>query len=360
MSLLRRFVRWPRDHWNWLKWPVALLLLAYLFYANREKLSELRSHQIQWSLLVAAFLLSAASITLTFYRWFLLVWAQDFPFTVRDALRLGYIAYLFNYFGPGSAGGDIFKAAMIAAEQQSRRGIAAATVLLDRILGLLALFMVAALATCFLEPGMLRSPTIKTLAWLFWVSSAVGVVGLAILLHPAVPRSRLLGRLIQLPKIGNTIGSMVNAVLLYQSRRRILVLTVVLSIVGHFGMLTSFYLCSRAIHEERSAPGYWGHLLLIPGAEVFAVVLPVPGGVGTLEGAVGASYQIANEARGAAAIPSDQAIAAGVATALAYRLTTLVIAAIGAGYYLTTRGAIRRMLGESGPATQAGEGALGG
>jgi glycosyltransferase 2 family protein len=360
LSLLRRLILWPRKHWNWLKWPVALLVLGYLFYANREKLAELQSHPIQWPLLILAFLVAGASITLTFYRWFLLVWAQDFPFTVRDALRLGYIAYLFNYFGPGAVGGDFFKAAMIASEQQSRRGIAAATVLLDRILGLLALFMVAALATCFLEPDMLRNPTIKTLAWSFWISSAVGVAGLGILLHPSVPRSRLLGRLVRLPKIGNTVGSMVNAVLLYQSRRRILVLTVLLSIVGHFGMLTGFYLCSRAIHEERSAPGYWGHLLLIPGAEVFAVVLPVPGGVGTLEGAVGASYQIANEARGTAAVPSDQAIAAGVATALAYRVLTLVIAAIGAGYYLISRGAIRRVLAEAGPATQAGEGSLGG
>jgi glycosyltransferase 2 family protein len=357
---LRGLIRWPRNHWNWLKWPVALLVLGYLFYANREKLAELQSHPIQWSLLILAFVLAGASITLTFYRWFLLVWAQDFPFTVRDSLRLGYIAYLFNYFGPGAVGGDFFKAAMIASEQQSRRGIAAATVLLDRVLGLLALFMVAALATCFLDAGTLRSPTIKTLALAFWVSSAIGVAALAILLHPAVPRSRLLGRLIRLPKIGKTIGSMVNAVLLYQSRRRILVLTVLLSIVGHFGMLTSFYLCSRAIHEERAAPGYWEHLLLIPGAEVFAVVLPVPGGVGTLEGAVGAAYQLANDAKGAAAVPGEQAIAAGVATALAYRVTTLVIAAIGAGYYLTARVAIRRVLGDTGPATQAGEGSLGG
>ena len=37
---------------------------------------------------------------LTFYRWYLLVWRAGFPFTIRDAVRLGYIGYLLGYVAP--------------------------------------------------------------------------------------------------------------------------------------------------------------------------------------------------------------------------------------------------------------------
>ena len=123
-------------------------------------------------------------------------------------------------------------------------------------------------------------------------------MGLVVLMLPAVPRSGLMRRLIGLRKVGPMIGALVNAVLLYQSRGRVLVFCVIISIVGHFGMLSGFYFCSRAVKAGAAAPGYWGHLLLIPGAEVGAVFVPVPAGIGAFEGLVARSYEVANEAAG--------------------------------------------------------------
>ena len=50
-------------------------------------------------------------------------------------------------------------------------------------------------------------------------------------------------------------------------------------------------------------------------------------------------------------VTAAQAGAAGLGAALANRLVTIVIVAIGAGYYMTARGEIRRVIGpqESGP-----------
>ena len=101
MSLGRAAIDWTKRHWVWLKWPVALTLLACLFYANRQELGvladEMSTRTVSWVDLFAAFALSAGSIVLTFYRWYLLVWAQEFPFSLGDALRLGFIGYLFNF-----------------------------------------------------------------------------------------------------------------------------------------------------------------------------------------------------------------------------------------------------------------------
>jgi uncharacterized protein (TIRG00374 family) len=334
-----------KQNWFWLKWLVALTLLGYLFYAYRGQLAALLAKPLNWTYLSLALLVVLTSITLTFYRWYLLVWAQDFPFTIKDALRLSFIGYASNFVGPGAAGGDLIKATLIATEQKSRKTVAAATVLLDRILGVLALFMVGALSMFFQPPALLAHPIVKTYLAVLWIGTIGGVIGVALLLYPAVPRSRFVRWLVRLPKVGVMIGGLVNAVLLYQSRRRVLVFCVLISIVGHFGMLSGFYFCSRAVQAGPAAPGYWGHLLLIPGAEVGAVFIPVPAGLGAFEGLVARSYEVANQAAGMV-VPAAAAQAAGVATALAYRVVTIVIAAIGAVYYFASRGEIDSALHE--------------
>jgi glycosyltransferase 2 family protein len=349
LSFWRAAYQQLKKNWNWLKWPVALFLLSYLFYSNRQALANLAQRPIDWLYLVLAFVLCTAAMMLTFYRWYLLVWAQDFPFTIRDALRLGYIGYLCGYVAPGSAGGDLVKAAMIAHEQKSRKGVAAATVLLDRILGVLALFMVGALATFFQDPRLLQNGVIRTCVALLWAGSAGGILGLIVMLHPAFPRSRILMRLVRLPKVGSLIGGLVNAVLLYQQRRAVLVATVLISIVGHFGTLSSFYYCALAINAGNAAPGYWTQLLLIPIAELFAFIVPVPGGIGVLEGAVGECYALAIKALGVVGVTAAQASGAGVAAALANRVATVIIVAIGAAYYMTARREIGQALTEQEP-----------
>ncbi|TXT16411.1 MAG: hypothetical protein FD138_4759, partial [Planctomycetota bacterium] len=100
---------------------------------------------------------------LTFLRWFVLVKALGFPFTVRDALRLGFIGYLFNFVAPGSVGGDLVKAGLLAKEQSNRKTTAVATVLLDRILGMLALFLIGACAAWPQWPELRERPELKAI-----------------------------------------------------------------------------------------------------------------------------------------------------------------------------------------------------
>ena len=85
-----------------------------------------------------AFLIFTAAMVLTLLRWYVLVRALDLPFRMRDALRLGMVGFFFNTFMPGSVGGDIIKAAALAVGQ-SRRTVAVATVIMDRVIALWAL-----------------------------------------------------------------------------------------------------------------------------------------------------------------------------------------------------------------------------
>ena len=137
-----------------IKYSISFAILGYLFYAasSDESFTELRESPKNWSLLCAAFLLMLVGVTSTIVRWHMLVRAIDLPFSVRDAFRLGFLGYLFTFLTLGVVGGDLLKAVFLARKQPGRRAEAVATVVVDRVIGLYALFVVATIA--FLTFGL--------------------------------------------------------------------------------------------------------------------------------------------------------------------------------------------------------------
>lgn len=335
MKLLKICLEWLKRSWTWLRWPVGLGILVYLFFLYREQFIDLAQRELDYPYLVLAFVLAFGAILLTFIRWYLLIRGQNLPFQLKDAIRLGFIGYLFNYVAPGAAGGDIVKAVMIAKQQAERRAAAASTVLLDRIFGMLALFMVGALASLF-HRDLWSHPEIMITVVVLWGGSFGGLLGIALSMHPRILMWSWVQRLTQIKFVGPPLGDIINGMMLYQAHPRVLIGAVVISIFGHFAMLSAFFLCSLALKSGLAAPDYWTHLMLIPGAEVASVFIPVPGGVGALEGAVIYVYRVVNEANGML-VEMSVASAAGLGTALGYRVTVVIVAVIGAVYYMTSK-----------------------
>ena len=322
-----------------IKWVIALGIVGYLIYQNSEQFERLWTEPIHWNYLAAAFVLCGSSIILTFYRWYLLVVALDFPFKFSDALRLGFLGYLFNYVSPGAVGGDVVKGVLMAREQKGRKSVAVATILLDRILGLMGLLMVGAGATLLVADDIERRDLIVKV---LWGGSLAGLTGLAVMLHQATPNSWWMKLLIRIPKAGRIISDLEDGISLYQQRRMIVALTVVLSVIGHFGIISSFYCCARAVATAAETPSYVTHLLLIPLAEIVGVIVPLPGGVGALEAAVQQSYKLAGANAGI-----------GLLAVGAYRVTTVLVAAIGSFYYLASKRQIQEMLAEEQASSEA-------
>ena len=315
-----------RRHWNWAKWLFTAALLAFVLWRHRDGLSQITQQPLHWPSLLTAVAVCGGAIVLTFVRWFVLVKALGFEFTIRDALRLGFIGYLFNFVAPGSVGGDLVKAVLLAKEQPNRKTTAVATVLLDRILGMLAMFLIGACAAWPQWPEIRESTQLKSVVALLVVGSVAGLVGLMLMLIPAVTRSRAWQHLARLPVVGHMVAELVEGVRLYQSRPQALFLALGISLIGHVGTISSFYFSARGISGESFVPGYAQHLFFIPVAELAGIVPLTPGGVGLLEEAVNALYQLNGAADGT-----------GILTCLAYRAVTLAIALIGVPYYLTSR-----------------------
>lgn len=315
-----------RHHWSWLKWVLAIGLLAVVVGKHRDGIARIARQPLDWASLLTAFGLCGGATILTFFRWYCLVKAQDFVFSVKDALRLGFIGCLFNFVAPGAVGGDIVKASLLAKEQPTRRTTAIATVLLDRILGLLALFLIGACAAWPQWPTIREQPKLQGTVALLAGGSIAGVLGLIVMLLPISTRLGWWKPLLRLPVVGKMIGELVAGVQLYQTRPGAVLGALGLSLIGHLGTISSFYFSAMAVRGDTFVPNYLAHLFFIPAAEFIGVIVPVPGGVGALEFAVEHFYRNANAAEGT-----------GVLTCLSFRAVTLAVALIGFGYYMASR-----------------------
>lgn len=321
---------------GYLKWPAGILILGFIIYKNQDVFKNFSSKDIHWGYLSIAFILCITAIILTFVRWYILVRVLGFSFRMKDALRLGFVSYAFNYIMPGSAGGDIVKATMIASENKSRKSAAASTVIMDRLLGMHALFIAGAIASLFQIQIIMRSSELKAICIFLWCGAIGGAIGIWMTLHPAFLQSRFVQFFTKIKKVGHIVEELISVLEQYRGQSRSLFFVLFLSLIGHFKMLACFYFCSLSMGQAGIAPGFWMHLVIIPGAELAGVIIPTPGGLGVLEGAIVIVYQYAAMATDPT-LSKEVVSSAGVLTGLAFRAISISIAIIGVIYYMAQR-----------------------
>jgi len=275
------------------KYGLGLGLLSYVIWSNWAPSSGqglqavvqrhfIEGEPIQTGPLVLALVIYLAGVLLTFVRWYILVRAQELPFTLSNAMRLGSIGLFFSTFLPGSVGGDIIKAAFIAREQ-SRRTVAVATVMIDRAVGLWGLcLLVALLGTIFWTGGMLEADVAQTLQSIVMGSIMICVIsaGVWILLGflPEWRAQRFAGRLTKIPKLGHSAAEFWRAVWMYRRKEASIILALLLSLVGHVGFVLTFYFSALTVFTADQIPSLSTHFMIVPIGMAIQAGFPAPGG----------------------------------------------------------------------------------
>jgi glycosyltransferase 2 family protein len=137
-------------------------------------------------------------------RWWVLLRPHAAHLPFWKLVRLYYVGMFFNLFLPTGFGGDVVRAAELGTEVDG--ATSAATVLLDRMLGLMALFAIALVAAPFVAgmvPGQLLLVTSAV--------SLVGLVGGLMVLHGQTFAFvlRLTGRVLgRLPLMAKVLGAL--------------------------------------------------------------------------------------------------------------------------------------------------------
>ena len=320
-----------------LKIALPALILAWLIYDCQRKDPEafrrIWESPKNWWLLGLSLVALLAAQAISIYRWFLLVRALEIPFRLSDAFRLGFLGYFLNFIGPGQVGGDLFKAVFLAREQTSRRSEAVATILLDRVAGMFSLFVVASLA--IVMTGVEKAGQLAPVLRLVQLLTVAGFCGLTVLLLPARWARGVIRKLESIPRIGKIVKRVADALRLY--RRRIPTLL----LVGCLG-LSVHLLAGLTVHWIDlglfpSTPTMAEHTVMTALANVVGAVPISPGGLGTFEIAMAELFRT---------FPTQTfQEGQGIAVSLGYRLNTIVIAAIGMGYYWLHRTEIKGLLG---------------
>jgi uncharacterized protein (TIRG00374 family) len=253
-------------------------------------------------------------------------------------MRLGLIGFYLSTFLPGSVGGDLIKAAFIA-KQQSRRTVAVATVVVDRVIGLCGLFWLVAcvggvawfsgyiadLATsadgvAFLTTIVLTSIGVTAGSFATWF-----VAGFV----PETAAERFARALHRIYKIGGPLAELWRALHMYRRRGRSVLAALLMSMGGHICFVLAFYFSSLTLNAVDRVPSMTAHFLLVPVGMTITSAVPTPGGVGGAEVAFGVLYGLAG---------FDPAN--GVLASLVQRVITWTLGLLGYLVYLRMKPAL--------------------
>jgi uncharacterized membrane protein YbhN (UPF0104 family) len=319
-------------------------ILVYLVFKGRDAFAQLSAKTIDWPTLIAALFATLLMAGLSYVRWHILIRALGINARLVDSLRLGSLGFALNFVSPGSIGGDFFKAIFLAHGHPEQRPEAIATVIADRVMGLLTMLLLASIG--ILAAGLLNtdSANLKILYEMLLVMSA-GVWGgfLLLIFLGGFTGPWIIGRVETIPIAGKTIARMLGTVQVYRSRKLTLVAAFAVSLVMALCYVTSYWLVAEALPIR--APSWPQHLTIIPVSGLVGAVPLTPSGLGTTELAIEEQYK---RMPGVKTMPGD-----GTLLGIGRRATDVAVALIGLAFYLANRSEVREVYAEAEEVAQA-------
>lgn len=161
------------------KIAIAAALITWMLRRGVLDLAAVGSALTRWPDLLLMAAICYLQMGLIAWRWSQLLRAQNLSFRFRDTFALTMIGALFNLVMPGAVGGDLMKSYYVHQRAKDHSAEALATIVLDRVLGLLSLLLVSALAAL---PILIRgsgNSALTRLCELSVLGAAGGVAALA-------------------------------------------------------------------------------------------------------------------------------------------------------------------------------------
>jgi uncharacterized protein (TIRG00374 family) len=260
----------------------SLLAAALLYWVfSRVSWPSFRAalQGLRFGYVAAAVAVQLLFMVLLSVRWWLLLRTAAIPMPFREANRLNFLGIFFSTFMPGSVGGDVVKG-WAAARRSPNKAAAVVSIVLDRLLGLFAFALLAALAcgaalAIGRDPGQLRPALISA-----GVLAAGVVGGLSVLLSARLRSLFRLRAIAQRLKLTRYTESAGEAARLYEHHLLRLAWPAALSLLATLVMVSSFALLGSAVR----LPTPWtSYFLYVPLIMIISAVPLTPGGLGVVE-----------------------------------------------------------------------------
>ena len=271
----------------------------------------------RWHFLVAAFLVQLFAVALTFIRWRWLLRTLGLNCSRRDAFRLGFLGLMLNLAPLGIVGGDAVKAVMIARKNPDYKAQAVASVIIDRFLGLLVMFICGTILIYYTGFDSRPELTAQFFTNLVVALTAAGLLGTGIVFLPFFAQGHLERLIEKIPLCGNVGSKLVRSLLLYRNRKRCLLQCSLITIAVHLSFGLSLYWVAIALFSP--VPDMADHMMLHNVANVMSMI---PLAAGPYEWALEQLYQL-----------YGTSVGTGLIVSLMFRFTSIFVAVAGIIYY---------------------------
>jgi hypothetical protein len=234
-----------------------------------------------WVLLVLGLGMFLLCLAFCMVRWQLLLVAQGLRLPWKRTFSIFFIGHFFNAFMFGATGGDVVKAYYAARETGHRKAEAVSTVFIDRVVGLIALILLAGI-TMLCRLDFILGDVRTRYAFYFIMSLVGGLVGgfgAMILLNTFIRKSRLAQRAAA-TRIGHILLRVYGSFYQCLTRPSLLFKTLMLSFLNHLLLVGMMALLGRALLIDRPFTDY---LSLGPTINSIGALPVTPGGLGLRE-----------------------------------------------------------------------------
>jgi len=298
--------------------------LAKIWSVGPQSLAEV-FQQVQplWFVLAIACVGVVMVCGVVRWQWILRVQGLELP--LKKVFSINFIGLFFNSFMLGATGGDVMKAWYVARETHHKKAEAVATVIVDRVIGLLVLFVIALVMMLAFwhrvyDDARLRTFTVFTL---LFVLGTVAVTALSFWKGFADHLPGLRALLERLPKY-ETMRRMIEACRVYASHPVVLGKTAAITVAVHgFSMLAIVCIGKGLGITSASLADYFLYLPIINSISAIPITIS---GFGVREGMYVAMFSRVG-------VPGTAALALSLLGFFANLFWSLV----GAVFYVTHR-----------------------
>ncbi|MFN8495204.1 MAG: lysylphosphatidylglycerol synthase transmembrane domain-containing protein [Caldilineaceae bacterium] len=288
---------------NILKFAIGIALLYWLF--RKLQNPALLLHQIasaDKTLLLLGACCYAAAVALSGLKWGVLLRAIGIPVTPLRLLAYQWVAEFFNNFLPAQVGGDVMRGYALATDTH-RAADAAASVLIDRFIGLLVFMLAAALASTSMllwgrpDGSRFTGDALVSMRFIFLGSVGISLVLLVMLIALLSRRlKQLVERLLSYLPLANRLvpiwQKLAAAFNAYRYQYRALLLTAIGSVLIVVLTSINIWLISRAIAHNWNVT-LVDVLAINPIIVLVGLLVPLsPGGLGVRQGAFLATFAL--------------------------------------------------------------------
>lgn len=311
-------------------------LFAYLIYRALQgsALSELDAQSVNILYVAFGFAFNLAATTITIVRWRALVEALDVRLSLSDALKYGFIGFMFNLSPVGIVGGDAIKVVLLAQKNKVPVDRATASVVIDRVLGLYAMFVLGLIVVFSAGFYANPSPTARLATRGLILLTLATTIFLAIVVAPASEKNWRLKIAAKIPFVGGIMQKLTSATLIYRDQKKVLFLSFLATFFVHSFFAVSLFFFARALYG--AAPSLIDHFILYCVGNVGSII---PLSAGPFEYFLDELYPLF-------AIVGREAFERGhgMTIGVAYRLATVFVALVGVAYYLAARADVQKAL----------------